>query len=134
MEWLLALYQMSHSDVRWCKEQGWRAVSWTFALFGAISALYRYPFAKAPLCPFVIIVLAIMIAFAFYARGLQSFAKEARERSDKIEARAPVEVRDLLASRGTDPNYEFLLYIQIAIVALASGVTIAGLRWIHQLQ
>ena len=130
-EWLSELYQLAHSDVRWAKEQGWRIASWTFALLAAILALYRDPFSHAPVCYFAIMVAAIVISAGCFLFDLDSFAREARTKSDSIETAMPERMKTILPKRDAYPNHASYLVVQLVSLLIAGAVTVLALNWIH---
>lgn len=156
--WVLAIYGSAITDIRWAKEQSWKVVQWSFALFGGIIALYRFPFANLKR-PSWLVFPALAIGAAagtiFYLLDLHRFAKESRHKTDRAEDEAPriahvvlgepereepveadalEQVKKRLGNRKKrDRNHRCILGVQIAVVVLSAILTVWGLSGIHAL-
>ncbi len=75
-EWEKLQYQNSISDIRWAKEQSWKAIQWIILLFAAISGLAL----KLKNEKVLIEILSIFVAgiACYYLIDLYNFARKTR--------------------------------------------------------
>lgn len=98
--WLRTLYQLTHSDTRWAKEQGWRVVNWTLLLFGALLAIAKWLAPDFSLSAFVIANLFLLAVGIYYLVNLHCWALSNRKSAEQLEAQIPEDVASLLDRRG----------------------------------
>lgn len=117
--WLRTLYQLTHSDTRWAKEQGWRVVNWTLLLFGALLAIAKWPAPYFSLCAFVIANLFLLAVGIYYLLDLHCWTQSNRKSAEQLEAQIPEDVLSLLDRRAPGEKHLPYLLIQVGIVFVA---------------
>ncbi|MEK7815586.1 MAG: hypothetical protein AAB294_02060 [Pseudomonadota bacterium] len=123
--WLRTLYQLTHSDTRWAKEQGWRVVNWTLLLFGALLAIAHLLAPHFSLCAFVIAGLFLLAVGIYYLVGLHCWALSNRRSAEQLEAQIPKDVVSLLDRRAPGEKHLPYLLVQVGIVTVAFVLVLA---------
>ncbi len=113
--WLRTLYQVSHSDIRWAKEQGWRIVNWTLLLFSALLGLAKYLHPQISPITFAYVDAVIVIVAIVYLAELHIWAAGTRRTAAKIEDEI-ADVTTILERRSHDRNHLFYLGVQLLVV------------------
>lgn len=112
--WLRTLYEITHSDTRWAKEQGWQVVNWTLLLFGAVLGIQQIVPAL-PLYAFLVADTAIVLVASFYLLDLHWWTSGMRRTADRIENEIP-NASTLLERRAHDRNHYKYLVVQFLVV------------------
>lgn len=116
--WLQTFYKISQSETRWAKEQGWRVVNWTLALFGALLAIQRFLFPNVAWFVFALIGLGVLLIAFFYLKNLHSYAATTRGNADRIEKKIG-NVSEILERASNKDNHCIYLVIQVVVVLVA---------------
>lgn len=120
-DWLQAWFGTTHSDLQWSKAQSWNAVQWSILLIGAFFAGSQQ-YKTIPRAVWVVFTLGIAALSTWWLIDLHSFAKSAREASEKIVA--SLEERNYyLPRRSKDQHHKKLLVAKIAVVVIAAVVS-----------
>ena len=119
-EWVKMWYQLAHSDIRWAKEQGWRALQWTIVLLVALVVAAKQ-IESMPRWAFVILILLVGFIALWYQLDLHQFAKRSRDFANKLRENIPLPVPE----RKADPNH--WVYLFIRIIAIVGAVVFAYL-------
>ncbi len=121
-DWAKIWFQNAHSDMRWAKEQSWRALQWAVVLFAALAAAAS----KLPDLPttlFVILALCVAIIAIYYLLDLHWFGRRSRETSERLVREIPGRA-EFLPKRHTDPHHYALFVVRIAVVIAALVMTL----------
>lgn len=116
--WLRTFYQVAHSDTRWAKEQGWRAVKWTVLLFGAALGIQKYLTSNVPSIVFPLIDIAVLSVAILYLRDLHHWMVSTSRTTDKIEAQIHP-ISSILERHRSNHNHLSFLVVQYAVIIIA---------------
>ena len=111
--WLRTMYQTSHSDTRWAKEQAWRVVNWTLVLFFGLLSIAEYVKLSVPL--FFISEVFLLAMAIIYLCELHDSARNTRQTSARIENLIP-DIKRLLELRTCDKDHKLYLVTQMLVV------------------
>jgi len=127
--WLLTLYELSHSDVRWAKEQGWRAVNWAFLLFGALVPLAKILLPQVHLMAFATLVFMLAVLAIGYLTELHLFAAESRRRYVEIQRRVMMDSK-LSGVQSSGSLYLGHLAVQLVAVDVGAVAVLLALLYL----
>jgi hypothetical protein len=127
-EWLLLLYEQSHSDIRWAKEQSWRVVNWALLLFAANLGIHKY-LSNFSVLYFGLLDAAVAIIAVVYLADLHNFAHCSRSNGLKIEKQVPG-LDGFLKRRDTDRNHIVYFVVKITVVLVSLVIAVIALPFV----
>ena len=128
-EWDRLRYGEALSDLRWAKDQGWRATNWTVALLGGVFFWASRELPGAPACLYTVLVVLIAAPALWWLLTLHDSALATREYLARLDEHYPREVsgpRRSLSDR-VDRNGSYLLGAQFVVVLLTAGLVVWGI-------
>jgi hypothetical protein len=122
-DWVKIWYQTAHSDIRWAKEQGWRALQWTVVLLAGLVAAARQ-IGSIPQQVFLILIFTVAAFAIFYQADLHKFAKHSRSITEGVLKKVPGR-KENLPKRKFDPDHRLYLIVRIAVILGAAVFAVA---------
>lgn len=116
-DWRKTWFENAHSEIRWSKEQGWRALEGSVLLLAGIAAA-SVSLSGLPVIAIVLMVSAVVVLVAWYMVDLHRSAAKSRKWCDDIVPTRPGPARTF------DPDHRFYLLTRIAVVLVAGGLVV----------
>lgn len=112
-EWRRTWFQNAHSDMRWAKEQGWRALQWILLLLAGMTAA-QSQLPALPKALFEALIVLSGVIGAWYLWDLHKFGQSSRDTAEGLVKDVPGR-DDYLPRRSKDPHHVRLLIVRLII-------------------
>ena len=123
-DWIQIWYKETAANVRWNKDQGWKAVQWTLALFAVIGAGARsHVFPRGVWCVFIVLLLCAVIGWLY---ALHKSTKQERIIGEGLVAELAAR-RQYLPALEDPEKWNWILIGKIVLLGVAAVVVSADI-------